>query len=77
VIELNEDGGGDREEFIKHSRSGKKSNGLQAPGGLTWYITVRYFTQKNKTPILGLSQINPVDTPMPCFIAHLHTLSFF
>ena len=66
MIEFNENGGGDDgDDFIKHSRPEKKSNGLQAPGGLTWNIRVRYFTHKSKTPILGLSQINPVDTLMP------------
>jgi len=66
VIEFNEDGGEDGDDFIKRGRSGKKkSYGLQASGGLTWNITVRYFTHKSKSPIHGLSQINPVDTLMP------------
>jgi len=78
-MEFNEGGGGDGDDFIKHSRSEKKSNGLQVPGGLTWNITVQYFIHKSKRPILGLSHINPVDRLMPLFIVHFdtRTVSFF
>lgn len=40
MIEFNEDGGGDEDEFIKES-FWKKSYGFPAPGSLTWNITVR------------------------------------